>query len=135
MASHDPSAMDEPNSPGSSNQEASFTVSPDSSMQANGDEHHPRAEDRERHPKGRRKRTKYVKLVAFEAAPGQPGGQLKSALKLVIVLTDILPFNHSAKDRAVLEDAYSKNSKPDKNARLDIVNRVSLNEKEVQVSH
>ncbi|TLS26025.1 hypothetical protein PpBr36_07729 [Pyricularia pennisetigena] len=96
MASHDASAMEEPNSPSSSNQEASFTVSPDSSMQANGDEHQPRAEERERHPKGRRKRT-------------------------------------NAKDRAVLEDAYSKNSKPDKNARLDIVNRVSLNEKEVQI--
>lgn len=96
MASHDTSVMEEPNSPGSSNQEASFTVSPDSSMQANGDEHQPRAEERERHPKGRRKRTKYVVLVAFEAVPGLPACQLKSAFKLVIWSTDIQPFQITA---------------------------------------
>lgn len=33
----------------------------------------------------------------------------------------------------VLEDAYNNNAKPDKQARLDIVSRVSLSEKEVQV--
>lgn len=33
----------------------------------------------------------------------------------------------------ILEDAYNNNPKPDKQARLDIVSRVSLNEKEVQV--
>lgn len=33
----------------------------------------------------------------------------------------------------VLEDAYRNNPKPDKQARLDIVDRVSLSEKEVQV--
>jgi hypothetical protein len=33
----------------------------------------------------------------------------------------------------ILEDSYKNNPKPDKQARLDIVNRVSLNEKEVQV--
>lgn len=33
----------------------------------------------------------------------------------------------------ILEDAYNSNPKPDKQARLDIVQRVSLNEKEVQV--
>jgi hypothetical protein len=40
----------------------------------------------------------------------------------------------SATDKAILEAAYTANPKPDKAARLDIVNRVSLNEKEVQVS-
>ena len=40
---------------------------------------------------------------------------------------------YSAKDKAVLEAAYTANPKPDKAARLAIVNRVSLNEKEVQV--
>lgn len=40
---------------------------------------------------------------------------------------------YSAKDKIILEDAYKSNPKPDKQARLDIVNRVSLNEKEVQV--
>lgn len=40
----------------------------------------------------------------------------------------------SAQDKAILEDAYNNNAKPDKQARLDIVSRVSLNEKEVQVS-
>lgn len=33
----------------------------------------------------------------------------------------------------ILEEAYSNNPKPDKQARLEIVQRVSLNEKEVQV--
>lgn len=40
----------------------------------------------------------------------------------------------SAQDKTILENAYSTNPKPDKAARLDIVNRVTLNEKEVQVS-
>lgn len=39
-----------------------------------------------------------------------------------------------AKDKSVLEAAYHANPKPDKAARLEIVKRVSLNEKEVQVS-
>ncbi|KAM3499944.1 hypothetical protein MY11210_009572 [Beauveria gryllotalpidicola] len=39
----------------------------------------------------------------------------------------------AAKDKIVLEEAYKANPKPDKQARLDIVNRVSLNEKEVQI--
>lgn len=41
---------------------------------------------------------------------------------------------HRAKDKAILEAAYTANPKPDKAARLDLVSRVSLNEKEVQVS-
>lgn len=39
----------------------------------------------------------------------------------------------SAADKNILEAAYLSNPKPDKTARLDIVSRVSLNEKEVQV--
>ncbi|KAI3397871.1 hypothetical protein diail_10272 [Diaporthe ilicicola] len=39
----------------------------------------------------------------------------------------------AAKDKAILEAAYNANPKPDKAARLDIVMRVSLNEKEVQI--
>ncbi|KAK5663644.1 hypothetical protein OQA88_4075 [Cercophora sp. LCS_1] len=39
----------------------------------------------------------------------------------------------AAKDKAILEAAYTTNPKPDKAARLAIVNRVSLNEKEVQI--
>jgi Homeodomain len=38
-----------------------------------------------------------------------------------------------AKDKAILEESYNSNPKPDKAARLKIVQRVSLNEKEVQV--
>ncbi|KAJ0300748.1 hypothetical protein COL516b_008319 [Colletotrichum fioriniae] len=38
----------------------------------------------------------------------------------------------AAKDKSILEAAYVANPKPDKAARLDIVKRVSLNEKEVQ---
>ena len=40
---------------------------------------------------------------------------------------------HRTKDKMILEEAYNSNPKPDKQARLDIVQRVSLNEKEVQV--
>ncbi|KAB5580588.1 hypothetical protein GE09DRAFT_444640 [Coniochaeta sp. 2T2.1] len=39
----------------------------------------------------------------------------------------------AAKDKSVLEAAYHANPKPDKAARLEIVKRVSLNEKEVQI--
>ncbi|KAF4829174.1 MBF complex negative regulatory component yox1 [Colletotrichum tropicale] len=39
----------------------------------------------------------------------------------------------AAKDKSILENAYLANPKPDKAARLDIVKRVSLNEKEVQI--
>lgn len=39
----------------------------------------------------------------------------------------------AAKDKSILEAAYTANPKPDKAARLAIVNRVSLNEKEVQI--
>lgn len=40
----------------------------------------------------------------------------------------------SPEDHAILEAEYQKNPKPDKLARLDIVNRVALGEKEVQVN-
>ncbi|KAI1828644.1 hypothetical protein F4861DRAFT_12163 [Xylaria intraflava] len=39
----------------------------------------------------------------------------------------------TSQDKTILEAAYSSNPKPDKAARLDIVKRVSLNEKEVQI--
>ncbi|XXG94612.1 NAD(+) kinase [Hypoxylon texense] len=39
----------------------------------------------------------------------------------------------TTQDKAILEAAYNSNPKPDKAARLDIVGRVSLNEKEVQI--
>jgi uncharacterized protein YaiL (DUF2058 family) len=39
----------------------------------------------------------------------------------------------AAKDKMILEEAYATNPKPDKQARLEVVERVSLNEKEVQV--
>ncbi|KAI8952119.1 hypothetical protein F4801DRAFT_241566 [Xylaria longipes] len=39
----------------------------------------------------------------------------------------------TSQDKAILEAAYNSNPKPDKAARLDIVKRVSLNEKEVQI--
>ncbi|OAA49359.1 homeobox transcription factor [Metarhizium rileyi] len=38
----------------------------------------------------------------------------------------------AAKDKMILEEAYRSNPKPDKQARQEIVDRVSLNEKEVQ---
>ncbi|KAH0432599.1 homeobox transcription factor [Colletotrichum camelliae] len=56
-------------------------------------------------------------------------------------VTDAEPEKHpkgkrkrtAAKDKSILENAYLANPKPDKAARLDIVKRVSLNEKEVQI--
>ncbi|PFH55097.1 hypothetical protein XA68_10752 [Ophiocordyceps unilateralis] len=39
----------------------------------------------------------------------------------------------AAKDKVILEEAYQNNPKPDKQARLAIVERVTLNEKEVQI--
>ncbi|KAK1832917.1 pah4 homeobox protein encoded by the pah4 protein [Podospora conica] len=39
----------------------------------------------------------------------------------------------TASDKTILESAYAENPKPDKAARVAIVNRVSLNEKEVQI--
>ncbi|KHN95321.1 homeobox transcription factor [Metarhizium album ARSEF 1941] len=39
----------------------------------------------------------------------------------------------AAKDKMILEEAYRSNPKPDKQARQEIVDRVSLNEKEVQI--
>lgn len=39
----------------------------------------------------------------------------------------------SIKDKIILEEAYRANPKPDKKTRRTIVDRVSLNEKEVQV--
>jgi hypothetical protein len=40
----------------------------------------------------------------------------------------------SPQDHALLEMAYQRNSKPDKNERIEIVSQVELGEKEVQVS-
>ena len=45
----------------------------------------------------------------------------------------VFPSFYRTQDKAILEAAYNANPKPDKAARLDIVKRVSLNEKEVQV--
>jgi len=39
----------------------------------------------------------------------------------------------SPRDHAILESAYQKNSKPDKEGRLNLVKQVDLGEKEVQV--
>lgn len=40
----------------------------------------------------------------------------------------------SPEDHAILEAEYERNTKPDKAARINIVKRVALGEKEVQVS-
>lgn len=42
-------------------------------------------------------------------------------------------LHHSPEDQKILETEYQKNSKPDRNERLEIVKRVALGEKEVQV--
>ena len=89
-------------------------VDADSSFQSNTSE---------RHPKGKRKRTAYVART--------PRGLAEGGARRTI--TNQWPLCRSAKDKAILEAAYNANPKPDKAARLDIVKRVSLNEKEVQV--
>lgn len=78
----------------------------------------------ERHPKGKRKRTAYVAHTTRDL--GKKHGARRA-------ITNQCPACSSAKDKAILEAAYNANPKPDKAARLDIVKRVSLNEKEVQV--
>lgn len=40
----------------------------------------------------------------------------------------------SPEDHAILEGEYQRNPKPEKAARMEIVRRVALGEKEVQVS-
>lgn len=40
---------------------------------------------------------------------------------------------YSPEDQAALEAEYKRNSKPDKAARVEILKKVSLGEKEVQV--
>jgi hypothetical protein len=45
----------------------------------------------------------------------------------------ILILCNSPEDHAILEAAYQENSKPDKSERVEIVKRVTLSEKEVQV--
>lgn len=39
----------------------------------------------------------------------------------------------SPQDHALLEAAYQRNSKPDKNERLELVSQIALDEKEVQI--
>ena len=46
-----------------------------------------------------------------------------------------LPTSHSPEDQAILEAAYNRDPKPDKKGRLDLVERVTLDEKEVQVCY
>jgi hypothetical protein len=41
--------------------------------------------------------------------------------------------HHSPEDQAVLEAEYQRNPKPDKASRMEIVKRVALGEREVQV--
>lgn len=41
----------------------------------------------------------------------------------------------SPQDHALLEAAYQRNSKPDKQERIELVRQVELGEKEVQVRH
>lgn len=51
-------------------------------------------------------------------------------------LKALLTFlSYSPQDQAILEAEYKQNPKPNKAARAEIVEKVSLNEKEVQVSY
>ena len=64
--------------------------------------------------------------LLFSNAPASCGG---TPCPAEILLTT----RDSPEDHAVLEAAYQENSKPDKSERMEIVKRVTLSEKEVQV--
>lgn len=73
----------------------------------------------------KRRRTRYISQFC------RPGTGV-----LVRVCTSGLTIDvpqHSPEDHAILEAEYQQNPKPDKAARANIVSRVSLGEKEVQV--
>ncbi|SPN97172.1 related to LIM homeobox protein [Cephalotrichum gorgonifer] len=78
-------------------------------------------------------------VVAYEPGHITPPDTTSPYGELTVVNVD--PQKHpknkrkrtQAGDKSVLEAAYRDNPKPDKIARLEIVKRVSLNEKEVQI--
>lgn len=53
---------------------------------------------------------------------------------LYFAIDNAANFLSSPKDQAILEAEYKQNPKPNKAARADIVKKVDLNEKEVQVN-
>ncbi len=59
----------------------------------------------------------------------------RSQIVLISVYVADPPWMYSAEDHAILEAEYHLNPKPDKGARMQIVERVALGEKEVQVSN
>ena len=61
-------------------------------------------------------------------------GARTSAWNYVCFPHQLLTLFSSPKDQAILEAEYKQNPKPNKAARAEIVEKVSLNEKEVQVS-
>ena len=76
----------------------------------------------------KRKRTRYVRHYStLDRSLSSHLGHLNVS---ICVYTD-MPF--SPEDQATLEAEYKKNPKPDKMARIAIVEQVSLGEKEVQV--
>ena len=58
----------------------------------------------------------------------EPGLGILALVRLSVLI------NSSPEDQAILEASYAVNSKPDKAARLQLVEQVGLGEKEVQVS-
>ena len=52
-----------------------------------------------------------------------------------IIYEQLLMFPYSPSDQAILEAEYKLNPKSSKAARAEIVEKVTLNEKEVQVRH
>ena len=61
-----------------------------------------------------------------------PIGRVGLSCEGLVLMNALSPISR-AQDKTVLEAAYNSNPKPDKLARLAIVRRVSLTEKEVQV--
>lgn len=67
-------------------------------------------------------------LARSEKGPGEKATERREST----ARSDVKAY--SQEDQAILEAAYQSDPKPDKAARLELVNQVALGEKEVQVS-
>lgn len=84
----------------------------------------------------KRRRTRYDILLAFPSLSVNVWGPVMWLAWFVSMANPRRLFAcYSPEDHAILEAEYQRDPKPDKTARADIVSRVTLGEKEVQVCH
>lgn len=90
-------------------------------------------------PRQKRRRTRYAIITSFRSRiwPHQSRLWTRSRLsacttsQTLLVLTPIPTI--SPEDQKVLEEEFARNPKPDKPSRLEIIKKVALGEKEIQV--